>query len=369
MRITVPNSEQTPKAAENFFAQLAGAHSSLSWKDQWIDGAFQPSISVEMVSMAGRVSYFVHCIDKSQDLIEAALYAQYPAAEIEIVPDYSRQFGPQKFPDPEYDAWGAEFTPVQPDAYSLKTYPEFEDKVSGEFKDPVAALIEAFSRLGEGEQAWYQITLTPTDQKSARERAMAIVSKLKGEAPKVHKSFLTEIVDAPLNMITSIFFGGGAKAPAAKDPTPAMMRITPMEREVLEGVERKASKIGFECKIRFLYIAKKTIFSKARIAQSFIGAIKQTNTFHAQALKPDLKKTGMSSAIWWFKQQRNDGRKTRLMNACRSRDTTAGLHSFMLSSEELATLWHFPILIQVKAPSLHQIEAKKSDAPYNIPFE
>ena len=88
-----------------------------------------------------------------------------------------------------------------------------------------------------------------------------------------------------------------------------------------------------------------------------------------QALKPDLKKTGMSSAIWWFKQMRNDGRKTRLINNCRSRDTTAGLHQFTLSAEEIATLWHFPILTQVKAPSIRQVEAKKSDAPYNIPFE
>lgn len=370
LRVTVPVSEQTPKAAENIFAQFAGAHSSISWKETWFDGAYQPAITVELASIEGRNNFFIRCIDKSRDLIEASIYAQYPAAEIEEVPDYTKAFGPKKFPDPEYDAWGAEFTPVQPDAYPLKTYREFEDAVSGEFKDPVAAVLEAFSRLGPGEQAWYQITMVPTDQKAARERAMPIIDKLRGNEPKVHHSFLSELVDLPLKAITGIFLGGGGKAAGEKkESVPKLMRLSPIEREVLEGVERKASKIGFESKIRFIYIAKKTVFSKARIAQAFIGAIKQTNTFHMQAIKPDLKKTGMSSAIWWFKQTRNDARKTRLMNNMRSRDTSAGLNKFMLSAEELATLWHFPILTQVKAPSLRQIEAKKSDAPYNIPFE
>ena len=370
LRITVPNSEQTPKAAENIFAQLAGAHSSISWKETWFDGAYQPAITVELASLEGRNNFFVRCIDKSRDLIEASVYAQYPAAEIEEVPDYTKAWGPKKFPDSEYDAWGAEFTNVSADAYPLKTYREFEDAVSGEFKDPVAAVLEAFSRLGPGEQAWFQITMVPTDQKATRERAQPIIDKLRGVETKVHHSFLTDLVDLPLKAITGIFFGGGGKEKKeSKDIPPKLMRLSPIEKDILEAVERKSSKISFDSKARFMYIAKKTVFSKARIAQAFIGAIKQTNTFHMQALKPDLKKTGMSSAIWWFKQQRNDARKTRLINNMRSRDTTAGLNRFSLSAEELATLWHFPILTQVKAPSLRQIEAKKSDAPYNIPFE
>lgn len=369
IQVTIPNSEQTPKAAENIFSQFAGAHSSISWKDTWLDGAFQPALSVELASLEGRIHYFVRCIDKSRDLVEAAVYAQYPAAEIEVVPDYTRKFGPKSFPDPEYDAWGAEFTPVKEDPYSLKVYSEFEDKVSGEFKDPVAAVLESFSRLGPGENAWYQITMTPIDQIATRATAMKLVAKLKGEEKPEPKSLLSELVDIPLNMITGIFFPSGEKKDAPKAKEPAMLRFTPYEREALESVERKASKICFSTKMRFIYIAKKSVFSKPRIAQAFIGAIKQTNTFHMQALKPDLKKTGMSSAIWWFKQHRNDGRKTRLMNNCRSRDTAAGLHQFTLSAEEIATLWHFPILTQVKAPYVRQVEAKKSDAPYNIPFE
>lgn len=377
LRIAVPNvSEQTPKAAENLFAQLAGAHSNISWTEKWIDGAFQAAISMEVVCTEGQTSFYIRCLSGSRDLAEAAVYAQYPDAEIDLVEDYSRQAGPEhpRFPDPDWNLWGCEFLPVKEDAYSLRVYSDFEDKVSGEFKDPVAAYLEVLSRLGPGEHCWMQISILPTDQNAFRKRAEPIIKKLRGEKVEEKKSLLMEIAEFPVDIlkgVLSIFSSDilGAKKPdAKKDEPPKLMRLSPIERDILEATERKASKIGFECKIRFVYLAKKTAFSKARIAQGFIGAIKQTNTFHMQAIKPDFKKTGMGSAIWFFKDRRNDRRKSRLLEYYRSRDG-AGLNRFFLSSEELATIWHFPILIQIKAPSLRQIVAKKSTAPMNLPFE
>jgi len=92
------------------------------------------------------------------------------------------------------------------------------------------------------------------------------------------------------------------------------------------------------------------------------------NTFNMQALKPDLKRTGMSSNLWWFKARRNNTRKSKLIRAYRGRSSWVGLSPFQLSGEELATLWHFPILLQVRAPQLRRVEAKKAEPPANIPF-
>lgn len=373
LRITVPNvSEQTPKAAENLFLQFAGAHSSISWAERWRDGAFQPAISAEVCCTEGRTSFHINCLDKSRDLVEAAIYAQYPDAEIEIMEDYARKTGPASFPDPDWDLWGCEFIVVKPDAFSLKTYKDFEDKVSGEFKDPVAAYLEVLSRLGPGEHCWLQISMLPTDQMSFRERAKKEVDKLKGIKVEQKKGLADEIMSIPIEILKGILSLIIPTAPASpaekkKEDFPQVMKLTPIEREILEATERKVGNTGFECKIRFLYMAKRAVFSKARISQGFVGAIKQTNTFHMQALKPDFKKTGMSSSIWWFKQHRNNKRKTRLLKYYRTRDG-AGRRRFFMSVEELATIWHFPILTQVKAPTLRQIQAKKSDAPVNIPF-
>ncbi len=83
LRIVVPrSSEQTPRATENLFAYLAGAHSSLSWTDTWIRGSVQAPISLEVASIGGRIHYYAHVERKMRDLIEAAIYAQYPDAEI-----------------------------------------------------------------------------------------------------------------------------------------------------------------------------------------------------------------------------------------------------------------------------------------------
>jgi len=116
-----------------------------------------------------------------------------------------------------------------------------------------------------------------------------------------------------------------------------------------------------------LYVAKKEVMKKSKAVQPFIGSIKQVNTFNMQALKPSSK-VGVNGTLWWFKDRRNNERKSKMVRAYRSRSGWSGLPKFFMSSEELATLWHFPILIQVKAPGLRRIEAKKSEAPANIPF-
>ncbi|MFO0764499.1 MAG: hypothetical protein U0487_00415 [Patescibacteria group bacterium] len=182
LRITVPKMhEQTVKAVENLFAHLAGAHSSPSFKEKWIDGATQAPMSVEIVSIDGITSFYVYALRGLRDLIEASVYAQYPDAEIDDVSnaDYAK-VPPTKYPDPEWDVWGAELTNVKPDPYPLKTYRDFEDMVSGEFKDPLAALFEVMARLGKDEQLWLQYILYPTDQKAALDRAKAEIEKLKG---------------------------------------------------------------------------------------------------------------------------------------------------------------------------------------------
>lgn len=373
LRITVPKlTEQTVKAAENMFAQFAGAHSSQSFVEKWIHGVTQSTLTVELVSHEGHVAYYVYGDRKYRDLIEASIYAQYPEAEIEEVEDYARNF-PSHYPDEEWDLWGMEMVKVQKsDAFPLKTYFDFEDKVSGEFKDPMAAMLEVFSRLGPGEQGWFQIVLTPTDQKEFRERAEKLIKKLRGEKEVVKRTLVDELVDLPLaagREVASVLLGSGGPHKEEKKPeVHKMMILSPGERAVLEAVERKASKIGFMCKIRFIYLAKKTVMSKSRMSQPFIGAIKQFNTFNMQAIKPDFKHTGVSGALLWFKDSRNNHRKSHLFHAYRSRSNWVGQHSFQLSVEELATLWHFPILTQVKAPQLRRTEAKRSEPPANVPF-
>ncbi len=375
LAITIPRThEQTPRAVENIFAHWAGAHSKNSWVEEWIDGRIQDTITVEIASFEGHIQYFVHTTRKFRDLIEASIYAQYPDAEIVEVEDYAKKI-PTNFPNKDWELFGTEMIPAgKPDLYPLRTYPSFEDKVSGEFKDPMAVLLENMSRLQPGEQFWYQIVMTPIEQVAFRSAGEDLAKKLMGQEVKHKETLLDQALKIPQVFLEGIFqLIGLFAAPAEhkKDSNPLNSRaltMSPGERKVVEGVENKISKIAYATKIRWVFLTKKGAMTKARMVHPFIGFIKQFNTNDMLALKPESKKVGMNSTLWFFKDRRNNERKKRLLRAYIGRSNWVGTPAFFLNIEELATLWHFPISMQVKAPQLRKTEAKRAEPPINLPF-
>ncbi|MBU0540443.1 hypothetical protein KKC31_02155 [Patescibacteria group bacterium] len=374
LAISVPRmTEQTPRAVENIFAHLAGAHVSATWKEKWFDGKTQDVISVEIASIEGRVHYHVYTVRGYRDLIEASIYAQYPDAEIFEVEDYALKV-PARYPDAEWDAFGTEMIPTMSDVYPLRTFHDFEDKVSGEFKDPLAVLLENMSRLGPGEQFWFQIILIPVEQKTFRAKGELLVKKLTGQKVEEKEALWQKILGFPFSLLGMALQEFGilpASAALAKEQNPLASRmwtLTPGERKVLEAVENKISKIVFQCKLRFVYAAKKEVMKKPRIVHPFIGVIKQFNTNDMQSLKPETKRIPPSGALWFFKESRNNKRKIRIVNAYRTRSFWVGDPTFALNIEELASLWHFPISIQTRPPQLGKTEAKRAEPPMNLPF-
>ena len=373
LAIDVPRvSEQGPRAVENMFAYLAGAHSGASFRDKWWVGYTQDTISCEIVSLEGHVQFIMRTTHKLRDLVEAAVYAQYPSAMITEVEDYAAKV-PQHYPDEEWDCWGAELVPAKPDYYPLKTYPYFEDKVSMEFKDPLAAMFESFGRLGPGEQAWFQIVLKPTLGSEFIKEASLAIKKLTGQKVEPKKTIFDKALDLPVSTISfaanQVFSSGAAPAKKdAKQPDFRMLNMTPGERDIIQAIENKMSKLTFECKMRFVYIARKEVKANSRIIQPFFGSIKQFNTQNMQSLKPEMKRVGVSSSLILFKDWRNNIRKTKLVKAYRNRSAWIGAKAFHLCTEELASLWHFPHTLQVEAPQLKKIEAKRTAPPTNIPF-
>ena len=374
LSIRVPHMhEQTPRAVENLFAYFAGAHSGNSWTDDWINGKTQDTISVEIVSIDGNVQFVVRTVRGFRDLVEAAVYSQYPDADISEIEDYAAAV-PSHYPDEEWNLWGTQFVNGKPDFYPIRTYPSFEDKVSGEFKAPLAALLESLSRLGPGEQAWFQIVLLPIAQGDFSKKADGLVKKLTGQKVEAKKGFLDHLADIPVGVISdiaSVAFSSGEHAPPKKEgpkEISKMMHMTQTEKDVVGAIENKASKMVFMCKMRFIYVAKKTVMSNARIVNPFMGSMRQFSLANLQVIKPDFKHVGVNGAMWFFKERRNNERRTHLIHAYKARSMWAGMPGFHLCSEELATLWHFPVSGQVKSPQLRKTEIKKTEPPANIPF-
>lgn len=370
LAIDVPQgNEQSPKAVENLFTYLAGAHGSLNLLDLYWEGKYQLGFSFEIVSIEGYTQFIVRTPEAFRNLVETAFYSQYPDAEITEINDYTIGM-PRKFPDDEYDVWGAEFMQAKHWVYPIKTYEDFEHqmgKPETHFRDPMASLMDLCSSLHAGEQLWYQILVTPTGFDWVKE-GEAEIGKILKEKPKAKPSTTGKIIDEILGWIdagagTTLKPGAGE---VKKEESLKMMDLKPAQKKAVEGIQDKISKMGFGFKMRMVYIAKKEVMNKPKVVNGFVGFIKQFSYNDLNNLKPDMTVTATSTA-YLFKESRLIERKNRIVNRYMNR-SGYGSPPGIMNSEELATLWHFPIEHVVKAPLLQKASGRKAEAPMTLPL-
>lgn len=167
LEIRLPEKNKRPiEAIEQLFAQIHALRRDQTWWETWWKGQYILKVAFEIVSVEGQIRFFVRPVYKHKHLLEAAIYAQYPDAEIiERKPeeDFIHLF-PDKIPDKEFDMLGSEYVLSKPDFYPLKTYKEYQHRFMreiGYFADPLRHLLELMQNLKEGEYLWYQITVVP----------------------------------------------------------------------------------------------------------------------------------------------------------------------------------------------------------------
>ncbi len=370
LAIDIPKSnEQSVKAMEQFFVHLAGAHGSHNLIEKYWQGKFQLSFSLELVSLDGYIQFLIRTPKEYRDLIESAIYAQYPDAEITEVRDYTEAV-PALYPNEEYDLWGSQFVLFNKDPYPIRTYFEFEHSLTQQFLDPMAALLESMSKLQMGEQVWIQLIITPIDD-SWKEEGIRIVKKLIKAKTEEKKGFLTNVLELPLNLLGQVSeeifpLGLGGEAERKVEAPPSLMQhLSPGEKIIVEAIENKISKLGFKTKFRVIYVAKKEVYARSRGVSPIVGAIKQFNTLNLNSFRP-AKKT-WTRVNYFFVNRRVNLRKNKIINAYKKRSTNRGVGPFVLNVEELATIFHFPVLT-VKAPLLKKTESKKAEPPFSLPI-
>jgi hypothetical protein len=371
LAIDIPKSnEQSVKAMEQFFAHLSGAHFSLNLIKKYWQGKTQLGFSMELISLDGYIQFLVRTPTKYRDLVESAIYAQYPDAEITEVRDYVENI-PDLYPNEEYELWGTQFGLANKDAYPIRTYTEFEHSLSSleqQFLDPMAALLESLSKLRNGEQVWLQILITPIDDKW-REEGMRLVKKLIKAKIEEKGTLLDRALELPIKLLGEVsdeIFPLGLGGETVKEPPPSIMQhLSPGEKAAVEAIQNKISKIGFKVKFRMIYVAKKEIFNRPRGVAPIMGALKQFNTLNLNAFKPIKKIT--TKINYFFIQRRTNTRRNKIIKAFKLRSQDRGARAFILNIEELASIFHFPILT-VKAPLLKKTESKKAEPPVSLPL-
>lgn len=350
-------------------------HESISWWRKWIDGVLQLSCSFEIASIGGEPHFFIRIPQEKRDAIESVIYAQYPEAEISIADDYTR-YVPQDIPNKDWNLWGDDYQLFKEDSYPIKTYKKFEtEREALEEKriDPMAGLLEAMAKIKPGEQLWVQITAEPEKTgkwiKQGEEIRDVLAKRIK--KPSLKKPMILEAADVLISGVPA------EPKKEEKELFPPEMRLTPGERDIIAGVEEKISKIGFITNIRFIYLGKRNVFFTPNFRLAF-GFFNSFTTLNLNGLKPygDPFITRIHKS-WFlplnlFRKRRLYLRKRAMFRKYKSRvnpyfPRKGG--TFILNSEELATLFHFAGRGAAPAPFVSRVEAKKGEAPLGLPTE
>lgn len=380
LEIQVPREVvKSPAAMELIFTNALYHKSGKGFWEQYIQGAPWFWFSLEIASIDGRVHFFIRTPTRIRNLIETQIYAQYPQAKVVEVDDYVFHV-PQYRKDGDWNVWGCEFTKGKEDFLPIKTYKGFGDDmktgVKEEYKiDPITPMIEYLGSLPKGQQVWIQFVVRWSIKKYHSHKTGKHV-----DFNEAAREFVEKLLDPYSRSQKDEEFVGRFMKQIV---LPEHMKI------VITSVTEGLSKVHFDCGIRLVALSDKKICTEDQFqnlrrevrllfrqyAMPNVNELERINSTQFDA--PWSDPTGLALAKL----------KKRVLNFYRMRTffhpplqystqypkllsaffPSNNPRIFVLSAEELATLYHFPSM-GTETPSFRRIESKIAKPPSNLPI-
>jgi Type IV secretion-system coupling protein DNA-binding domain len=329
-------------------------------------GGIDAEMSLEIGVNAGKIALFARSTQGASPLMESQLYGQFPDAEIEFVK-------PELFEAKEGEVViSADLSLSSLELFPIKRYPQFSDLTSKQSIDTIAGMTSALLRYPHpGMRGHVQVTFEPIDDDKYRERAMKLLPMLGKGLLKYWPSYARLFTRAHLAtgwerlMLRPVYLlmGGWRFWFAAFRPKTSVSLVTgevtentteddvnkPTARnhdreDSVSGAVDKINRLLFACNVRISIItpaahAREAAVKLREIAGSFKQFTLPTSNGFTMA-EPQL-----------FSQ------------------IPLGFHKpkYILSVEELATLWHVPNIL-VKTPNFDWVVSKKLEPPVNLPI-
>src|SRR3989338_2664594 len=99
-----------------------------------------------------------------------------------------------------------------------------------------------------------------------------------------------------------------------------------------------------------------------------MGALRQFAAIDMNGFK--WHKLTNTLAYYYFTEFRKKIRKEKLVKFYKRRNQSmGGGQAPLLNPEEIASIWHFPLSTEVKTETIKRTEAKKLEAPTELPLE
>jgi hypothetical protein len=370
LEIKVPKTIlKTPKAMEQIFA---AAHAPYTYGipayNKYWKGQDEYWMVFELIGRAGETHFYLRVPSQFRNMMESAIYAAYPEAEITEAEDYLEEL-PHVLPNDTFDISGFEEVLRHENYLPIRTYPMFEESVEEHRIDTIAPLMEAMSKLKNDEQLWFQMLVKPTGEAFRQEGEKEIKKLLGIEEPK--KVSMWPKFDLGITAAEAIrgpFQHPGEATPSKEQRQEKLPRflMTPVDKERADAIHLKISKIAFEATLRFMYVEKREGAVDSGHTNSIHGFIRQFNTQNLNSLKPNSPTSTASYSVkGLFKQTRIRARKRYLYE--NYRHFSPAHHESILNIEELATVFHFPLTV-VSTTELEKVESRKGSPPASLPI-
>ncbi len=291
-----------------------------------------PYIALEIAnpSNSEEISFYLSVPKKFRDSIEKQVHSYFPQASIEKIPDYTI-FSPGSFTS------AATLGLKKTHALPVLTYENIDI-------DPLNEISNALSKLhSENEGAAVQLVLRPAGN-NWRKLGRGIAHKMQqGKRLKdAHSDSLA--MDLGKGMVQVI-----QNKPKDQIVNKEAVQLTPEEQELIKKIESKSSKAGFKVNIRLVVSAMNQQRSDEILAHI-------ENSF-AQFENHEVNH--------FIVQKRMKSKKIAFDYIFRNFDEE---HAIILSTEEIAGIYHFPIST-TETPKIKWQKAGAAPPPLNIPKE
>ena len=363
-----PEVEKSPLAVELFLNSIFHTGSETTFINRIWQGRFRNTWSLEIASIEGRIGFYLHGRKAWQSALEGRLYGQFPEAKVFEVEDYVSKI---PYNNDEYDMWCGEYGKIEPQAAPIKTWEEFElgeDLDEPKTRtDPLTNLLEVFSNAGKGEYMWMQIIMRAHAKEdyfglyrfkdSLKEKMKEHIQKIVAEAAERAKLIAEKNLKIEDERQVAQVVGRG------------MTMLTEEEKDRIKAMERNFGKFVYECGVRIVYVAKKEQYKGITGAFLFRAFDAYKGPFNQ--LKGIIGRGMIGFDYPW--EDPFGFRRPRLKNLFYFHSKHRAYFyvpydqtPVFLSTEELATLWHFPST-GVATPGLSRVAAKVSEGPPNLP--
>jgi hypothetical protein len=315
-------------AAEQLFASLHGIFRDKT--ELKANNGVQEHLSFEIASVNGQIRFYAWVPKTLRSFVESQIYSQYPTVQIsEAGEDYVAH-------EREHSViHTAEITLTDDDVLPIKTFQNFE-------VDPLAGITGTLAKLeSTGEEIWIQILVKPIADDWHKYSERWIKSLKNGSSGKLFQGGGMAWLGGLFEALWKPPEAGGSKPTSAPE-------LSDRAKTRIAEAEKKATKLGYEVRIRLAYLGDDTTSARQRM-QAIVGTFKQYNSTNLNGFK-------VSGAS--FKKE--DIAKYRK----RQFGLTGG---FILNIEELASVYHLPHT-NVETPNIVWASSKTAEPPAKLPL-